>query len=180
MRPSNASSDIAPIRSAHSLKRRALISEYTPKADMNCVPFSRARPSFDCSEIGFQPNSLRTSSEGRRAPLYSTSPRPSSGRHMLASGARSPEAPSDPCWNTTGSTSLLKKSTRRCTVSSCTPELPYERDWILSSSISFTISAGTRSPVPQACDITRFFCNCESWSLSIEILQSEPKPVVIP
>lgn len=58
--------------------------------------------------------------------------------------------------------------------------LSYERDWILSSSISFTISAGTRSPVPQACDITRFFCNCESWSLSIEILQSEPKPVVIP
>ena len=46
------------------------------------------------------------------------------GSDILASGARSPDAPSEPCWNTTGRMSLLKKSMRRCTVLSCTPELP--------------------------------------------------------
>ncbi len=46
--------------------------------------------------------------------------------------------------------------------------------------MSRTISDGTRSPVPQACDMTRFFCNCARSSLPTDTLQSEPKPVVTP
>ena len=42
------------------------------------------------------------------------------------------------------------------------------------------MSAGTRSPVPQACDMTRFFCNCARSSFPTEMLHSEPKPVVMP
>ena len=75
---------------------------------------------------------------------------------------------------------LLNRSRMRSTVISCTPEWPYESDCALRKSISFTISDGTRAPVPHACDIIRFFCSCERFSLSTEMLQSEPKPVVTP
>ena len=102
------------------------------------------------------------------------------GRHIWANGARSPDAPREPCWYTTGSMSLLNMSMRRCTVSSCTPEYPYERDWTLRRSISFTISGRTVSPVPQACDITRLCWSCDRSSAGMVMLQSEPNPVVTP
>ena len=65
-------------------------------------------------------------------------------------------------------------------MANCTPEWPYESDWIFSSRISRTISDGTRSPVPQACDMTRFLCNCASSSRPTEMSHNDPKPVVMP
>ena len=117
---------------------------------MNWVPFRRARPSFDCKVIGSHPISFQTSSLGLTSPLYRTSPRPRSGRLRWARGARSPDAPKDPCWYTTGRMSLLNMSRSRWTVMICAPEWPYERDWALRSSISLTISGLTVSPVPHA------------------------------
>ncbi len=43
-----------------------------------------------------------------------------------------------------------------------------------------TTSFGTRSPVPQACDMTRLRCSSASSWAPTEMLQSEPKPVVMP
>ena len=159
MRPSKASSDIAPMWSAQRLRRFAFMIEYTPYADMNCVPLSSARPSFEHNVIGCQPILCISSPPLIISPSTSTSPSPSNGRHMCARGDRSPDAPSEPCSYTTGIMLLLNISTRRCTVTSCTPECPYERDCTFRSSISRAISLGTRAPVPHACDIIRFFCN---------------------
>ena len=53
-----------------------------------------------------------------------TSPKPKRGNAKCASGAKSPEAPNDPCSNMTGRISLLKKSINLNTVSHCTPEFP--------------------------------------------------------
>ena len=44
----------------------------------------------------------------------------------------------------------------------------------------FTMSLGTRSPVPQAWLLMRLTCSRESWSLPMLTLQSDPKPVVTP
>ena len=44
----------------------------------------------------------------------------------------------------------------------------------------FTMSLGTRSPVPQACDIMRLICNWANWSASMLMSHNEPKPVVTP
>ena len=59
-------------------------------------------------------------------------------------------------------------------------ECPYERDCIFKSKIIFTISLGTSSPVPQAWDSTKFFCNCSKSFSQILWLYNEPKPVLIP
>ncbi len=75
---------------------------------------------------------------------------------------------------------MLKKSTRRCTVATHTPELPKLSDITLVSSIMRTISGAMVSPQPHACDITRFFCRVERSCSPMDILQSEPKPVVMP
>ena len=124
MRPSKASSDIAPMWSAQRLRRFALMSEYTPYACMNCVPLSSASPSFEHSVIGSHPILCISSSPLMMLPSTSTSPRPRSGRHMCAKGERSPDAPNEPCSYTTGMMLLLNMSARRCTVMSCTPEWP--------------------------------------------------------
>ena len=71
--------------------------DHTAWALMNWVPLSSASPSFDCRRMGSQPFSAHTSALGRRCPLYHTSPKPISGSDMWASGAKSPEAPSEPC-----------------------------------------------------------------------------------
>ena len=147
---------------------------------MNWVPLSSASPSLEHRVIGSQPILCISCSPLMISLSTSTSPRPRSGRHMCASGERSPDAPKEPCSYTTGMMLLLNISTRRSTVMSCTPECPYESDCTLRSSISRAISAGTRCPVPHACDIIRFFCSCDRCSLLIEILHSEPNPVVTP
>ncbi len=72
------------------------MSDHTPYALMNCVPLSSARPSLERSVIGSQPCAASTSAAGLTSEPTSTSPKPTSGRQRCASGARSPEAPSEP------------------------------------------------------------------------------------
>ena len=147
---------------------------------MNCVPFNSARPSFEHRVMGLHPILFIIVSPSTTSPSISTSPNPSRGKHIWARGERSPDAPNEPCSYTTGIMLLLNISTRRSTVTSCTPEWPYESDCTFRRSIRRAISDGTRWPVPHACDIIRFFCSCERFSLSTEILHKEPNPVVTP
>ena len=64
---------------------------------MNCVPFNKAKPSFDCKTIGSQPNFSNTLAEGCLKPSKYTSPSPNNGNDKCANGAKSPEAPNEPC-----------------------------------------------------------------------------------
>ena len=65
---------------------------------MNCVPLSKAKPSLDASSTGCQPCLARTSEAGRFSPFTQTSPKPIKGKHICANGAKSPDAPNEPCW----------------------------------------------------------------------------------
>src|SRR5664280_1922527 len=94
----------------------AIVIIYTPYELINCVPFRSAKPSFDCNSTGDHPNFLRIKADSDILPSYITSPIPRRGSTRCASGARSPEAPRDPCSYTTGVIPSLKKSISRCIV----------------------------------------------------------------
>ena len=83
---------------------------------MPSVPLISASPSLAASSIGAQPGRAQRLGRRRcRAPsLPSTQPSPSSTSAQCASGARSPEAPSEPCSGTHGVMSWLSRSTRAC------------------------------------------------------------------
>ena len=66
---------------------------------------------------------------------------------MWARGARSPEAPKDPCRGTTGVTSLLSISIRHSMSSRRMPELPFTSALALRSIMARTISRPKGVPV---------------------------------
>ena len=151
---------MAEVISAKADNLSAIAIIYTPYELINCVPLRSANPSFDCNSTGIQPNFLRIKADSDILPLYSTSPIPRRGSTRCASGARSPEAPRDPCSYTTGVIPSLKKSINRCIVATWTPDFPRLRACTFRSSMSLIISSLTIGPIPHACDLTRF-----SWSL---------------
>ena len=94
--------------------RRAMASSSMPS--MPSVPLISASPSLAASSSGVEPG---RGAARRRAvtgsPSWpSTQPSPSSTSAQCASGARSPEAPSEPCSGTHGVMSWLSRSTRAC------------------------------------------------------------------
>ena len=97
---------------------------------------------------------------------------------MCASGAKSPDAPNEPCSGTTGNTFAFQWSNKRCTVVSATPECPWERPLTLSKSIMRTTSFGSGSPTPQACEISRF--RCKPRRSSTTVVARSPNPVLMP
>ena len=73
---------------------------------------------------------------------------------MCASGARSPDAPTEPWHGTTGIKSCSSIASSIATVSGRTPEAPCARLASFSASISRTIGSGIGSPTPAACEST--------------------------
>ncbi len=69
---------------------------------------------------------------------------------MWASGARSPEAPTEPREGTTGTRSCSTRARSFRKVPGDTPDFPSASWWTLSWSISRVISFGTGSPTPTA------------------------------
>jgi hypothetical protein len=75
----------------------------TSMPSMPSVPLISARPSFSASTIGVMPASASASRAGCSTPsAVRTSPSPMAASAQCASGARSPEHPSDPYSRTTG------------------------------------------------------------------------------
>ena len=50
----------------------------------------------------------------------------------------------------------------------------------LQKNLVMSHACGTGERVPQACDMTRFLCNCASSSRPTEMSHNDPKPVVMP
>ncbi len=69
---------------------------------MPCVPLTSARPSFASSAIGASPATASAAPAGSLPSSERSSPCPISGSARFASGARSPDAPSEPCSGTDG------------------------------------------------------------------------------
>ena len=95
--PRVASTVSAPITSADSSTGSNVISACSASAVDVCVPLISARPSLACSVSGAMPAFSSAASAGTRAPSTSISPSPISASVMCDSGARSPDAPTEPC-----------------------------------------------------------------------------------
>ena len=93
----------------------------------------------------------RRHDRGRRA---RASPTPIIAAAMWASGARSPEAPTEPCEGTTGVTPRSSIASMQSIVSGRTPEAPCARLASFSAIMSRVTATGVGSPTPAACDST--------------------------
>ncbi len=125
------------------------------KAVENCVPLISASPSLGPSVTGSSPASASAFRPGRMRPATSASPAPIITAAMWASGARSPEAPTEPCAGTTGVTPCASMPSRSATTSHRTPDAPRPSDRSFSAIISRTTPRGTGAPTPQQCDRIR-------------------------
>lgn len=100
--PSSASRLIAAVRSAVCRSRARSAHASISMATMPSVPLMRARPSFSTSSTGSRPASASAVAAGSRPLSVRTSPSPITASATWASGARSPEQPSQPYSRTTG------------------------------------------------------------------------------
>ncbi len=146
----------------------------------NCVPLSSASPSFGPSTMGAIPAAARASDAGTRPAGEKTSPTPSIAAARCASGARSPDAPTEPCDGTTGMIPAASIRSRNSSVSRRTPEAPCAMEASLSASINRATGSGIGPPMPPACERTRLRCNVSRSAVSMRTLASLPKPVLMP
>ena len=150
LEPWSASSESAHAMSAAAARRRARTQPSAPIALMNCVPLMSDSPSFACGRIGSRPTRARASSPGSSSPSTVANPSPTSGSARCASGARSPEAPTDPRLGTSGSTPRFRHSRSSSTVPSAIPDVPLASVFARRSMAARTISSGYGSPTPHA------------------------------
>jgi hypothetical protein len=99
---------------------------------------------------------------------------------MWASGARSPDAPTEPWHGTTGVRPLASIASISRTVASCTPDAPCARLASLSAIISRAIGTGIGAPAPAECDNTMLRWSAVRSSGGMWTLASFPKPVLMP
>ena len=111
--PRAASVDSAPVSKADWNRRSASNSPASAWAVENCVPLSSASPSFGPSTTGARPTLARASTALLRPVGVSASPTPIITAVMCDSGARSPEAPTEPCAGTTGITPRTSMASSR-------------------------------------------------------------------
>jgi hypothetical protein len=145
------------------------------------VPLISARPSFSASTTGSIPAAASAGPEGRQAPSRSrTSPSPMTASAQCASGARSPEHPSEPYSCTTGVSSALSRSAYAWAVLTCTPVRPVARVDSRSSIRARTTSVSTSGPEPAACERISPRCKAARCSTGMCLLARAPKPVETP
>ena len=179
--PSSASTLIAAVMSAvrSSISRSWQASTSIPS--MPSVPLISARPSFSRRVTGSISAAASASAAGRREPAASrTVPSPVSASAHAASGARSPEQPSDPYSATTGVIPAVSSAAYRRAVPSRTPVRPVASVDRRSSCMARTTSRSTSGPDPAACERTRLRCSSARSCAGMCRLASAPKPVDTP
>ncbi len=147
---------------------------------MICVPLISASPSFAESSTGARPTRASARFDGIALPSKNTSPSPISGSAMWASGARSPDAPTEPCDGIHGTMPALNIAIIASTSPVRTPEHPRAIAWIRSANARRLTSTGSGSPTPVACESRRLRCNVPSFASGTFTLASLPKPVLTP
>ncbi len=99
---------------------------------------------------------------------------------MCASGARSPDAPTDPCTGSSGQMSRASRASSCSITSRRTPEAPRPSEAIFSAMVSRTMRFGVGSPTPQQCDRIRLRCKVAVSAGAMRFEASLPKPVLTP
>ena len=148
----------------------------------NCVPLSSARPSFGPSTSGVEAGRRASASRRARARRRrSISPTPIIAAVMCASGARSPEAPTEPCAGNDRDDVRCQHAlpAARC-VASRTPEAPCARLASFSAIISRTTGDRQRLADAAACERTMLRCSVARSAVPMRTLASLPKPVLMP
>ena len=108
------------------------------------------------------------------------SPSPSKASVMCDSGARSPEAPTEPCEGMWGTRPALNTSNNFWITTGRTPECARPRLAALSARMSRTTGAAIGSPTPTLCERMRLRCRAARSSAPMRVRASLPKPVLTP
>ena len=146
----------------------------------NCVPLISASPSLGPSVMAVRPASFKASRAGMRAPARDASPSPNMAAVMCASGARSPDAPTEPCAGTTGVMPFASIACSISTVCQLMPDAPRPTDNNFSTIIKRVVGVSSGSPTPQQCDRMRLRCSFSTSCGAIFTVASLPKPVLTP
>ena len=146
----------------------------------NCVPLISASPSFGPRTTGESPAACSAAPPGREAPANSAMPSPIITAAICASGARSPEAPTEPCAGITGVTPRSSIASSSAITSHRTPDAPRPSERSFSTIISRATLRGIASPTPQQCDRIRLRCSVAVSAAAILSEASLPKPVFTP
>ena len=152
--PRAPSVDSAPVAKAEPNSVSALNRPTSALAVENCVPLSSASPSLGRGVIGSRPTSASAAAAGVTRSPTRASPTPIIAAAIWASGARSPDAPTDPCDGTTGVTPRASMASMRASVCGWTPEAPCARLPSFSAIMSRVVATEAVSPTPAACDST--------------------------
>ena len=175
--PSNV---IAEIISAFIKQFLNLLKAKHVYAEINWVPLIKARPSFSLSDIRDFFSFCKTFLLSTSFPLYRTFPSPINGKNKWDKGAKSPEAPTEPCDGTIGIILLSICQQILSITSILMPENPLHKEWTFIINISLEISKGTFSPTPTAWLFSKFSCNNLESSFEIIVLHKTPIPVLTP
>ena len=178
--PCSASSDSAPLTTAPANTVSISNSPASASAVDTWVPLSSANPSLGPSASGASASCARASAAGNTSPWRRISPRPSTASDRCASGARSPEAPTDPCAGTQGMRPALMSRSRKRASSGLTPEKPCNRLASFSTSVRRTTASSSSGPTPQLCDRMMFRCSNVRCAGAMRVFASRPKPVLMP
>ena len=152
--PRAASVARAPVTTAERYRTSASNKAARALAVENCVPLSIASPSLGPSTSGARPASWRAVAARTRPLPVMTSPTPIITAVRCDKGARSPDAPTEPCEGMTGTMSWASMASSMARVSSFTPDAPWARLASLSAIISRVTGTDKGSPTPAACDRT--------------------------
>ena len=183
--PASPSMLIAAAMSAVSMSRSRSASARHSMPSIPSVPLMRARPSFSCSRMGVMPaaasaSAVVVSSPGASEVPTRTSPSPIAASAQWASGARSPEQPSEPYSPTTGVIPALSIATYASATRRDTPVRPVARVARRSTIVARTTSRSTSGPEDAACERTRDRCNSMRRAGGMCCVASAPKPVETP
>ena len=113
-------------------------------------------------------------------PFKQRKPLPINGSDICDKGARSPEAPRDPCSVTKGYHPWLYIAAKRSNTMGRMAENPLEIFSIFNHNIALTNIESMGNPRPAAWVMSKLFCNSLSLSADISIFCSEPNPVLTP
>ena len=168
------------ITRAFCAARQPANSPASAQAVETWVPLISASPSFGPSSTGASPAAASASAAGVARPATVASPSPIRTAARCASGARSPEAPTEPCTGMTGVTPRASMPSSSAISSQRTPDAPRPSDSSFNAIVSRTIGSGVGSPTPAQWERTRLRCSAAVSSGAILTLASLPKPVFTP
>ncbi len=146
----------------------------------NWVPLISASPSFGPSTTGLRPALSSAADPLILVPSNNASPAPIITAAICARGARSPDAPTEPCSGITGTTPWASIASICAQIARRTPDAPRPSDSSFSAIIRRTVRGSRPSPTPQQCDRIRLRCSVSVSSGAMRTEASLPNPVLTP